>query len=164
MGLVDLMSKRYDDAIYRLKKAIDLNPNLANAYGGLGQAMALVGEYEAAVTHINKAIRLSPTDPFAPYWFGHLGVASFADERYEDACYWGRKTIQQNPQFPGGHRLMAASCGQLGRMQEATSELSELLHLMPGMTADDVRKQVPFKKTYDMERYIEGLQKAGLKK
>jgi hypothetical protein len=39
------------------------------------------------------------------YWFGHLGVAAFADERYEDACYWGKKTIQQNPMFPGGHCL-----------------------------------------------------------
>jgi cytochrome c-type biogenesis protein CcmH/NrfG len=162
LGLVDLISKRYADAVYRLEKAIDLNPNLANAYGALGQTMALAGEYEAAVTHINKAIRLSPHDPFVVYWFGHLGVAAFADERYEDACYWGRKAIQQNPNFPGGHRLVAASCGQLGRTQEAASELKELLLLMPGMTADDVRKQVPFKRSSDMERYIDGLRKAGL--
>jgi len=163
LGLVDLISKRYDAAVSRLEKAIDLNPNLANAYGALGQALALAGEYEAAVTHINKAIRLSPHDPFAVYWVAHLGVAAFADERYEDACYWGRKTIQQNPMFPGGHRLVAASCGQLGRTQEAADELKELLLLMPGMTADDVRKQVPFKRSSDMERYIEGLRKAGLK-
>ena len=163
LGLVNLISKRYDDAVCRLENAINLNPNLANAYGAVGQALALAGEYEAAVTHINKAIRLSPHDPFAVYWFGHLGVAAFADERYEDACYWGRKTIQQNPMFPGGHRLVAASCGQLGQSQEAASELKEMFHLMPGMTADDVRKQVPFKRPNDMERYIEGLRKAGLK-
>ena len=89
-------------------------------------------------------------------------LAAFADERYEDACYWGRKTIQQNPRFPGGHRLVAVSCGQLGRMQEAASGLKELLRLMPGMTAADVRKQVPFKRSSDMERYIDGLRKAGL--
>jgi adenylate cyclase len=140
-----------------------LNPNLANAYGALGQAMALEGEYEAAVTQINKAIRLSPHDPFVIYWIAHLGVAAFANERYEDACYWGRKTIQQNPMFPGSHRLVAASCGQLGRTQEAASELKELLKLMPGMTAEDVRKQVPFKRPGDMKRSIEGLRKAGLK-
>jgi adenylate cyclase len=163
LGLVDLMSKRYDDAIGRFEKAIQLNPNLANAYGALGQALALAGEYEAAITNINKAIRLSPHDPFIVYWFGHLGVAAFAHERYEDACQWGRKTIQQNPKFPGGHRLVAASCGQLGHTEEASIELKELLHLMPGMTADDVRKQVPFKRPADMERYIDGLQKAGLK-
>jgi len=164
LGLVDLISKRYDDAICRLENAIDLNPNLANAYGAIGQAHALGGEYEGAVTHINKAIRLSPHDPFVVYWFGHLGVAAFADERYEDACYWGRKTIQRNPMFPGGHRLVAASCGQLGRKQEAENELKELFLLMPGMTADDVRNQVPFRRPSDMERYIDGLRKAGLEK
>lgn len=164
LGLVDLISKRFNEAVFRLKNAIDLNPNLANAYGALGQAMALEGEYEAAVTHINKAIRLSPHDPFVVYWIAHLGVAAFADGRYEDAYHWGRRTIHQNPKFPGGHRLVAASCGQLERSLEAAAELKKLLKLMPGMTADDVRKQVPFKRPSDMERYIEGLRKAGLKK
>jgi tetratricopeptide (TPR) repeat protein len=144
-----------------LQKAIDFNSNLANAYGALWQALALSGEYEAAVITINKAILLSPHDPFIVYWYGHLGLVAFAHEP-EDACYWGRKTIQQNPMFPGGHRLVAASCGQLGRMQEATNELKELLKLMPRMTANGVRKQVPFRRTSDMERYIDGLKKAGL--
>ena len=163
LGMVDLISKRYDNAVSRLERAIALNPNLANAYGGLGQALALAGEYNGAVTQINKAIRLSPRDPFMVYWFGHLGLASFVEERYEDACDWGSKAIQENPRFPGGHRLLASSLGQLGRVKEAATELKELLLLMPGMTADDVRRQVPFRKPRDMERYIDGLRKAGLK-
>jgi len=163
LGLVDLFSRRYDDAIRRLEGAIDLNVNLAYAYGGLGQALALSGEYEKAVVQINKAVRLSPHDPFIVYWFGHLGLAAFADARYEEACEWGRKVVRENPQFPGGHRLLAASYGQSGRINEAAMELKELLRLMPGMIPEDVRKQVPFKKANDMERYIEGLLKAGLK-
>ena len=162
LGMVDLISKRYDNAVRRLETAIGLNPNLANAYGALGKALALTGEYDAAVTQINKAIRLSPRDPFMVYWFGHLGLAAFVDERYEDACEWGLKTIQENPRFPGGHRLLAARYGQLGRIEEAETELKEVLLLMPRMTADDVRRQVPFKKPSDMERYIDGLRKAGL--
>jgi TolB-like protein len=163
LGLVDLISRRYDDAIRRLEGAVALNVNLAYAYGGLGQALALSGEYEKAVVQINKAVRLSPNDPFIVYWFGHLGLAAFADARYEEACEWGRKVVRVNPQFPGGHRLLAASYGQLGRINEAATELKELLRLMPGMIAEDVRKQVPFKQVNDMERYIEGLLKAGLK-
>ena len=163
LGMVDLISKRYDNAVRRLERAIALNPNLANAYGGLGQALALAGEYNGAVTQINKAIRLSPRDPFMVYRFGHLGLASFVEERYEDACDWGSKAIQENPRFPGGHRLLASSYGQLGRVKEAATELKELLLLMPGMTADDVRRQVPFREPRDMERYIDGLRKAGLK-
>jgi TolB-like protein/Tfp pilus assembly protein PilF len=163
LGLVDLISRRYDDAIGRLRRAIDLNPNLANAYGALGQALALSGEYDTAVEQINKAIRLSPRDPFLVYWFGHLGLAAFTEGRYDEAYEWGKKSVQENPNFPGGHRLMASSCGQLGRTKEAQAALKELLLLMPGMTIDDVRKQVPFKDSTDMERYLDGLRKAGLK-
>ena len=163
LGLVGLISRRHDDAIRRLERAIDLNPSLANAYGALGQALALAGEYDAAVTQINKAIRRSPRDPFMVYWFGHLGLAAFAVERYDEASEWGLKTIQENPRFPGGHRLVAASYGQLGRIKEAEIALKELLLLMPGITTDDVRRQVPFKKPGDMERYLDGLRKAGLK-
>jgi len=163
LGLVDLISRRYDDAIGRFKRAIDLNPSLANAYGALGQALALAGQYDAAVEQMNKAIRLSPRDPFLVYWFGHLGLAAFTEERYEEAYEWGKKCVQENPNFPGGHRVIASSCGHLGRTKEAQAALKELLLLMPGMTIDDVRKQVPFKNPRDMERYLDGLRKAGLK-
>jgi len=163
LGLVDLISRRYDDAIQRLKRAIALNRSFANAYGALGQALALVGEYAEANEQINKAIRLSPRDPFLVYWFGHLGLAAFAEEHYDVACQWGAKIIQENPSFPGGQRLLAASYGQLGRTKEAQTALKELFLLMPGMTIDDVRKQVPFKDPNHMERYVDGLRKAGLK-
>jgi hypothetical protein len=33
---------------------------------------------------------------------------------------------------------------------------------MPGMKADDVGGQVPFKHAADMERYLDGLRRAGL--
>jgi Flp pilus assembly protein TadD len=79
--MVDLISKRYDNAVRRLEKAIALNPNLANAYGGLGQALALAGEYNGAVTQINKAIRLSPRDPFMVYWFHAYPVNT-------EWCFW----------------------------------------------------------------------------
>jgi tetratricopeptide (TPR) repeat protein len=163
MGLVDLISRRYDDAIRRLKRAVQLNPSLANAYGALGQALTLAGECAEAVEQINKAIRLSPRDPFLVYWFAHLSMAVFAEGHYDVACQWGAKVIQENPSFPGGHRLMAAIYGQLGRIEEAQAALKELLLLMPGMTIDDVRKQVPFKDPNHMERYLDGLRKAGLK-
>jgi adenylate cyclase len=163
LGLVDLISRRYDDAIRRLKRAVQLNPSLANAYGALGQALALAGEYALAVEQINKAIRLSPRDPFLVYWIAHLGLAAFSEERYDIACEWAAKVIQENPCFPGGHRMLAASYGQLGRIKEAQAALKEMLLLMPGMTIDDVRKQVPFKDPVHMERYLDGLRKAGLK-
>jgi TolB-like protein/Tfp pilus assembly protein PilF len=162
MGLVDLISYRHDQAIARFEKATDLNPSLAHAHAALGQALVLAGEHERAEEQIRRAIRLSPRDPFSVYWYAHLGLAAFVAERYEEAIDWAGKTIQQNPNFPGGHRLLASSLGHLGQLAEARQALDQLLRLMPGMQADDVRRQVPFKKAADMERYLDGLRKAGL--
>jgi TolB-like protein/cytochrome c-type biogenesis protein CcmH/NrfG len=163
LGMVDLISRRHDDAIRRLRRAAQLNPSLANAYGALGRALTLAGESAEGVEQINKAIRLSPRDPFLVYWFAHLSMAVFTEGNYDVALQWGAKVIQENPSFPAGHRLMAAIYGQLGRIEEAQAALKELLLLMPGMTIDDVRKQVPFKDPIHMERYLDGLRKAGLK-
>ena len=162
MGLVDLISRRHDQAIARFEKAIDLNPSLAHAHAALGQAVALAGDHERAEVQIRRAIRLSPRDPFMVYWYAHLGVAAFAAEHYEEAIDWAGKTIQQNPNFPGGPRLLASSLGHLGRLAEARQALDQLLRLMPGMKADDVGGQVPFKHAADMERYLDGLRRAGL--
>ncbi|MGH6899179.1 MAG: hypothetical protein ACREJ5_21950 [Geminicoccaceae bacterium] len=64
MGLVDLNSRRHNQAIARFEKAIDLNPSLAHAYAALGQAVALAGDHERAEVQIRRAIRLSPmSDP-----------------------------------------------------------------------------------------------------
>lgn len=162
MGLADLISYRHERAIARFEKAIDLNASLAHAHAALGQALALVGDDVRAEDQIRRAIRLSPRDPFMVYWYAHLGLAAFAAERYEDAIDWAGKVIQQNPNFPGGPRLLAASLAQLGQRGEARRALDQLLRLMPGMQVDDVRRQVPFKKAGDMERYLDGLRKAGL--
>jgi adenylate cyclase len=162
MGLVDLISYRHDQAVARFEKATDLNPSLAHAHAALGQALTLAGDHERAQEQIRRAIRLSPRDPFIVYWYAHLGLAAFVAEHYEEAIDWAGKTIQQNPNFPGGYRLLASSFAHLGREREARQALDQLLRLMPGMKAEDVRRQVPFKHAADMERYLDGLRKAGL--
>jgi TolB-like protein/Tfp pilus assembly protein PilF len=162
MGLVDLIAYRHDQAIARFERATDLNPSLAHAHAALGQALTLAGDPERADAPIRRAIRLSPRDPFIVYWYAHLGLAAFAAERYEEAIDWAGKTIQQNPNFPGAYRLLASSFAHLGRQAEARQALEQLLRLMPGMKAIDVRRQVPFKHTAVMERYLDGLRKAGL--
>ena len=162
MGLVDLIAYRHDQAIARFERATDLNPSLAHAHAALGQALTLAGDPERADAPIRRAIRLSPRDPFIVYWYAHLGLAAFVAEHYEEAIDWAGKTIQQNPNFPGAYRLLASSFAHLGRQAEARQALEQLLRLMPGMKAIDVRRQVPFKHTAVMERYLDGLRKAGL--
>ena len=51
---------RYDEAIEKYNKAIELNPNYAIAYAGRGQAYFKLGQYDLAIPDLAKAIELDP--------------------------------------------------------------------------------------------------------
>ena len=162
LGTVSLLLRRFEDAVDRLETAIDLDPNNARAHGQLGGALGMAGRRDEAAERLDMALRLSPRDPFRYWWLAYRGFADFAEERHEEAAEWARKALQINPDFPSGHRLLASTYGRMGRIDEARTALEELLRIMPGVTIATTREQVPWKHPADMERYLDGLRKAGL--
>ena len=81
----------------------------------------------------------------------------------EKAAEWARKTVEANPQFPSGHRTLAASSGNLGQLTEAEAAREKLQELLPHLTLGQLRESLPyFKNPDDLERYLDGLRTAGL--
>jgi hypothetical protein len=66
----------------------------------------------------------------------------------------------QNPDE--GRRLLAANYAHLGLMDKARTEAREVMRLHPEFTIGRWRKRPPYTKSAIIERYIEGLRKAGL--
>ena len=56
LGACEVLMRRTDDAIARLKIAIDLNPNLTWAHGNLGLALASSGRGHEAVAPLREAL------------------------------------------------------------------------------------------------------------
>ncbi len=67
----------------------------------------------------------------------------------------------QNP--AEGRRLLATCYAQLGRMEEARAEAAEVLRVHPEFSLDHWAEVQPDKNPDDIEHFIEGLRKAGLK-
>ena len=65
MGGILNQTKRSDQGIAELERALALDPNLATAHGDIGLAKILVGHPEETGAHENEALRLSPRDSFA---------------------------------------------------------------------------------------------------
>ena len=107
-------------------------------------------------------MRLGPRDPFRYRWLLWRGSADFSEERYDEAAEWVLKALQINPDFPSGHRLLAAIYGRNGRIEEARDELDRYSLLAPGQTVETVRMQLPLKRPGDTERILDGLRKAGM--
>jgi len=69
---------------------------------------------------------------------------------------------KKNPDWPGAYRMLTASCGHAGRIEEGRAAVAEPRRVAPEMTIESTRAQVPWKDPADMERYLEGLRKTGL--
>jgi TolB-like protein/Flp pilus assembly protein TadD len=162
LGLTEFIAKNPDTASAHYRKAIELNPNFALAYGYLSIQLAYAGEAEAAIEAGHKAIRLSPRDPELFHFHVAISLAHFVAERYEEAVTWSNKVMAERPETPAWRRVLAASLAQLGQIAEARKAMEGLLSITPGVTATLLRNIVYFKRPADFDRYIEALCKAGL--
>jgi TolB-like protein/cytochrome c-type biogenesis protein CcmH/NrfG len=162
LGLTEFIGKNPDAAIAHFRKAIELNPNFALAYGYLSLQLAYAGEVKAAIEAGQKAIRLSPRDPELFHFNTAICTAYFVDERYTEALTWANKVIAERPGVPAARRVIAASLAQLDQVEEARKAMDDLLSITPGATATLLRNIIYFKRPADFDRYIDALRKAGL--
>ncbi len=163
IGLVHFFSKNHTLALSYYERAVAANPNEAENRALLGAALGVAGDYDAALDQFDAAMRLSPRDAHIATWYNYLAVAAFVVGRDEEAAEWARKTVQANPQFPGGYRTLGASYGNLGRLTEAEAARVKLQELLPHLTIAQLRENLPYFKDPDgLERYLDGLRKAGL--
>jgi tetratricopeptide (TPR) repeat protein len=79
------LMNHYPEALASAQEGARLNPNLALAYFGMGQAEWPLGKCEQAITHVNQALDLSPRDPAVGLWHFNIGNADFCLKRYAAA-------------------------------------------------------------------------------
>jgi TolB-like protein/class 3 adenylate cyclase len=149
-----------DRAIASLEKAISLDPNYADAHALLASVKINTGRAEEALGHIEQAMRLNPRFPF---WYYHeVGKSQFMMTRYEAAVESFEKALQRNPNVPWPRRYLVAAYGHTGRTGDAEWELEELLGQGHEMSLSRSRATINLHDAAYLERYIEGLRKAGV--
>jgi len=162
-GVADFVLRRHEEAQRRLRLAIELDPNFANAHAWLGGVLAMSGSYEQASQPLDAAMRLSPREPLRFWWLMFYGLAEFAAGRYGNAVDWATKAIEVDPQFPAGLRLLASALGKLELLEEARAVAIRLNEVAPAATIELAKAIVPWKHDSDMENYLDGLRKAGVR-
>ncbi len=151
-----LYRKEHEAAISAYKRASLLNPNDADLMSDMADALAHSGQSEEAINLLQKAMRLNPFYPDQYLW--HLGGAYYNLRRYDDAI----RTLEgmQNP--AEGQRLLAASYGQLGRLEEARHHAHKVLEAHPNFKLAHWASIQPDRHEADVLHFVEGLTKAGL--
>jgi adenylate cyclase len=148
-----------DEGVALIDRALRLNPNLMDAWISSGFARSITGEWDVAIDHFARAMRLSPFDPMLFLMQFGAGTGYFQTGRYEEAAALAAKSIGEYPKYVPAWRLAAASNGLLGRKEQAQKAVAGLLQLDPTLRLANLKDRV---RAGDLARLEEGLRKAGV--
>ena len=162
LGYCALMERRTEESIAAFRQAVTLNPNSAAAHSHLSRGLAFSGQDREAIEHGEQAIRLSPLDPDMALFLGGVAIGNFAAGRYADAARYATEAVRRRPGFHGVKRMLCASHARAGNVDEARSLLAALVREQPQLSLDWINANTPWQTPELMERYLEGLRRAGL--
>lgn len=151
-----------DGGIALLDRARLLNPNLAPAWFLGGILRALHGETDAAIEHLNHAVRLSPLDPEMFRMQVGMALAHFFAGHFDVAADWAEKALGNLPSLLPAATLVAASHALGGRMDKAKWAMQRLQALDPSLRLATLKDWLPIQRPEDFARFVDGLRLAGL--
>jgi len=163
-GRALLARKAYQDALAELESAVELNPNLAVVYCGLGDSLAYEGRFNEAIPYFEKAINLSPYDPQRWAFYSYRALAHLLAGEFDGAVEWAQKAsrIPNCHYWPFAHRVSAL--GHLQRAGELPSAIAELLQRKPEFSCAFARERLFYiKNPRHLELYVQGLRSAGIR-
>jgi TolB-like protein/class 3 adenylate cyclase/Tfp pilus assembly protein PilF len=165
LGMVLGFTNRAAQGIAEYERALALDRNMAGAHALIGQNKLFIGRAEETEAHVVEALRLSPRDPWTYIWLLTAGFAACLLGRNEEAASWFRRSIEANRNFALCHFIYGTVLANIGRMDEARSELAAGLALDPGFTIANFQSAVSSDNPVYLEqraRIIVDMRRAGV--
>jgi len=144
-------------------RALELDPNHAWAWMRRGFGLVYTGRPEEGLKAFEQSARLSPLDPFAFNVNLGMGLAHFAAGRPERGVELARQALAERPGLTWPYRDLATYHAHCGKLEQARDALEKFIYLRPAMTAASIRDGLRFMEPGLLDRYVGGLELAGLK-
>ena len=160
LSLCHLSTGEYDKAVAMSEKAVMLSPSHAEILGISAVVHNKSGQPQKGLELIKKAMRFSP---IYPTWFLSILGASYRYTGQMDAAVATVETgIKRGVKFTSGHVNLASIYGELGTPEKASKSVAQILEQDPEFSIKKYVAEVSYKNPQDLERFEEGLRKAGL--
>jgi adenylate cyclase len=160
---IAVLAGDHSAAASAIERSLVLNPNSAHAWMASGLVSCYRNLPGPAIDAFNRAIRLSPLDPFGWAFASGIALASMIEGRYEEAIEWADRCLHEQARSTMALGIKVASCAHLGRLPEAQQWLARLLEVDPGLTIARRKAYLSmFISPETMAVYLEDMRKAGL--
>jgi tetratricopeptide (TPR) repeat protein len=118
-------------AFTAFEAALAVSPSSALTFILGGLILAFGGEAERAIEWADRALRLSPFDPWRSTAFISSSLGHYHSGRFEEASTSARRAIQSAPRYSMAYAVLAAPLVKLGRLEEAKMAAARALELQP---------------------------------
>ncbi len=130
LGFVNLYSDRdWVGAEREFRRAIDLNPNYANAHHWYAEFLSLVGRHKQAIAQSQRAREIDPLSNIINAW---VSSRYYFARQYDKATEEGRNAIDMDPNFAPAHLVLGQAYEQKGMIKKAITEFAEASRLAGG--------------------------------
>jgi tetratricopeptide (TPR) repeat protein len=120
---------RYDEALERYGRALELRPRYAEAFNNRGNALLHLGRHDEAIGNYRKALDVMPDYAGA---HNNLGNALQETGCIPDAIASFQKALQLKPDYADALNNLGNALLTVGNLQEAATAFARALQLQPG--------------------------------
>jgi adenylate cyclase len=161
LGQTWFMFGDHKGALAESERALAISQNLTIAHQTLGIALIYSGRPKEGLAALQRYLRLDPRDPVFALGLLQIAIGHYFCQDYETALDAAERVIRSYPDFPLSYRWLAATLGQLGRLDEAKQALEKAIAVAPASFDFYVRGRAPWFRPEDHAHMLEGLRKAG---
>jgi TolB-like protein len=122
-----------------LERAIEENPNNAQAWCALGAIQVLRRQYEQAVESLRRGLRISPTDYRRSIWLTFFASALVRLEKFDEALTAAQGACRADSKFYPAPIVLAVVLTKLGKKVEVMKALTEARRIRPRLAIGEIR-------------------------
>lgn len=132
LARLDYDAQRYNEAMARLLKVIELDPRMMRAYDNLGLCYDFLGRFDEAIFYYRKAIELNRLQAKPSPWpHVNLAVVLTARGNLEESERLLREALHYDPKLPQTHYQLGVLLEKRGKYSEAIETLKKTAALDP---------------------------------